>query len=153
MNQSTFRKIPFIIWMIVITVLAVIPHADDGIMVSTNFTVSGMEKHIAGYFVAVLLCYYAYGKKENKGQRTKRQRSEVGNQRAEVVFIFLSGLFIFLYSVALEVAQFYLPYRTFNVYDIVANGVGVLLFVAIWSYRLRYTDDKDKRVKRIRGLR
>ena len=47
----------------------------------------------------------------------------------------------------LEVIQFILPYRTFNVYDIVANGVGVLLFVVIWSYRLRYTDDEDKRVK------
>ena len=53
----------------------------------------------------------------------------------------------------MEAIQFILPYRTFNVYDIVANGVGVLLFVAILSYRLRYTDDKDKRVKRIRGLR
>ena len=64
--------------MIVITVLAVIPHADDGIMVSTNVTSSGMEKHIAGYFLAALVCYYAYGKKENRGQR-----SEVGDRISE----------------------------------------------------------------------
>ena len=56
----------------------------DGIMVSTNFTVSGMEKHIAGYFVAVLLCYYTYGKKENRGQRSevRGQKTEDGDQRS-----------------------------------------------------------------------
>ena len=102
----------------VITVLSVIPHADDGIMVSTNVTTSGMEKHIAGYFVAALLCYYAYGKKD-EGLRKKNS------------FIFLSGFFIFLYSVALEAIQFFLPYRTFNFYDVVANGVGVVLFVVV----------------------
>ena len=48
-----------IIWITTITVLAVIPHSDDGIMVSSNATSSGMEKHIAGYFLAALLCYYA----------------------------------------------------------------------------------------------
>ena len=130
MGVKFLIRVMFIIWVATITVLAVIPYADDGIMVSTNVTSSGMEKHIAGYFLAALLCYYSYGKKENRGQR----------QRSEVVFIWLSGLFIFLYSVALEAIQFFLPYRTFNKYDIVINGVGVLLFVILWSYRLRFTD-------------
>jgi VanZ family protein len=43
-----------------------------------------------------------------------------------------AGLLIFLFSVVLEIVQFYLPYRTFNVYDVVANGVGILSFFIIW---------------------
>jgi len=56
----------------------------------------------------------------------------LGSQRSEVVFILLSGLLIFLYSVALEIVQFFLPYRTFNMDDIAANASGVFLFVVIW---------------------
>lgn len=59
------------------------------------------------------------------------QWSGVRGRRTEVVFIFLSGLLIFLYSVVLETIQFFLPYRTFNVYDIVANGIGILGFVVV----------------------
>ena len=49
--------------------------------------------------------------------------------RKKISLIFLPGMFIFLYSAVLEAIQFFLPYRTFNVYDVVANGVGVVLFV------------------------
>ena len=45
------------------------------------------------------------------------------------------GLFLFLYSIAVEIAQHFLPPRTFDVYDITANGagivVGLLVFVLI----------------------
>jgi len=44
----------------------------------------------------------------------------------------LSGLLIFLYSVALEIVQFLLPYRTFNIKDITANAYGVFIFDFIW---------------------
>lgn len=50
-------RLAFVIWIGTITVLAVIPHADDGIMVASNVTPSGMEKHIVGYFLATLLLY------------------------------------------------------------------------------------------------
>ena len=42
MSVKILLKTLFIIWMMVITVLSVIPHADDGIMVLTNVTTSGM---------------------------------------------------------------------------------------------------------------
>jgi len=45
----------FVVWIVAITVLAVVPHADDGIMVASNITPSGMEKHVVGYFVGALL--------------------------------------------------------------------------------------------------
>ena len=102
-----------------ITIMAVIPHADDGIMVSTNVTSSGMEKHIAGYFVAALLCYYGF-------------------KRDGILFILMCGFLIFLYSVVLETVQFFLPYRTFNVYDVVANGLGIGVFCLIYFAKTNY---------------
>jgi len=52
-----------------------------------------------------------------------------------ISFVVWAGLLIFLYSVILEVVQFYLPYRTFNVYDVVANGAGMVIFVIVWMVR------------------
>ena len=116
---NMLARLAFVVWIVTITVLAVVPHSDDGLMVSSNVTPSGMEKHIVGYFLATLLFYYGF----------KRKR---------VYFVWFSGLVIFGYSVALEFVQFFLPYRTFNPYDILGNGIGILIFVAIWmSYSAR----------------
>ena len=59
-------------------------------------------------------------------------KAEDGGRRSKFTFIWMSGLLIFLFGVVLEVVQFYLPYRTFNVYDVVGNGVGILALVFIW---------------------
>ena len=37
-----------------------------------------------------------------------------------------------MFSVALEIVQFYLPYRTFNPVDIAANGFGIGFFIICW---------------------
>jgi hypothetical protein len=39
-------RLVFVVWIVTITVLAVIPHSDDGLMVASNVTPSGMEKHV-----------------------------------------------------------------------------------------------------------
>ena len=44
-------RLAFVAWLGAITVLAVVPHAEDGLMVKSNVTASGMEKHVVGYFV------------------------------------------------------------------------------------------------------
>jgi len=125
-------RIIFIFWMMAITVLSIVPHQDDSIIEKSNITESGMEKHFIAYFIAAFLCYYAFDKKEDGGQR-----SEVGSQRSEVTFIWMSGLLIFLYGAVLEIIQFFLPYRTFNVKDVVANTSGIILFVVTWSLYLQ----------------
>jgi len=66
-----------------------------------------------------------------------------------IFFVLWAGLLIFLYSMALEGVQFYLPYRTFNVYDVVANGVGILSFVFIWV--MIYGRTQRGNVKRMTG--
>ena len=70
MSVNSLTRAMFVVWIVVITVLAVIPHADDGLMVSSNLTSSGMEKHVAGYFVGALLLYYGFRGWGNGRQRT-----------------------------------------------------------------------------------
>ena len=63
----------------------------------------------------------------------RQEKIEDGGHRSGVSFVLCSGLLIFLFGVVLEVVQFYLPCRTFNVYDVVGNLVGILSFVFIWA--------------------
>jgi hypothetical protein len=122
MNHKTLIRIAFIIWMIAITVLSVLPYSDDGI-VSYKLTGSGMVVHFVGYFVAAGLLYWAY-------------------RRDSISFILFCGLIIFVFSVALEVVQYYLPFRTFNLVDIAANGLGIGLFVFLWAVDQRFVKMK-----------
>jgi len=97
-----------------ITVSSVIPRANDDGMLSLKLTESGIVVHFMAYFIAAVLLYLAYGK--------------------DTLFsILISSFTIFMFSVSLEVVQFYLPYRTFNPVDIAANGGGVVFFVICWG--------------------
>ena len=71
------------------------------------------------------------------GQRTDPQITQIRGkgQRAEGFYIWLCGFVIFGYSVVLEGVQIFLPYRTFNPYDIVGNGIGVGAFCLIYLAR------------------
>ena len=114
MSFKILTRVIFIFWMMAITVLSIMPHQDDSIIEKSNITESGMEKHFIAYFIAAFLCYYAF-------------------KKDHIVFILLSGCYIFFYSFALEALQFFLPYRTFNIKDVVANASGIILFVVIWG--------------------
>ncbi len=50
-------------------------------------------------------------------------------------------LFISVYSIILEAIQYFLPYRTFNLYDILASligiAVGAVLFFLYRSFKFR----------------
>jgi glycopeptide antibiotics resistance protein len=104
-------KAAFIGWGISIVAAHLV--ASNNVMASIRLTSSGFVLHCAGFFVGMVLCWLAFDKKS-------------------ISFILWAGLLIFLSSVILEGVHYYLPYRTFNVYDIVANGVGIGLFVVVW---------------------
>ena len=104
----------FAIWAMAVTALSVISYpGSNELLMSVKLTSSGFVMHCIAYFVGILLCCRAFDKKN-------------------ISFVLWAGSFVFLFSVVLEIVQFYLPYRTFNVYDVVANGVGVMLFVVVW---------------------
>ena len=119
-------RLLFVLWTMAVASLSVISYpGSKDLLMSVKLTSSGFVVHGVAYFVGVLLCYFSFTKKN-------------------ISFVVWAGLLIFLYSVVLEVVQFYLPYRTFNVYDVVGNGVGILIFVVVWmlfvSHRPTQTD-------------
>ena len=71
--------------------------------------------------------------------------TEDGGRRTEGFYIWLCSLVIFGYSVVLEFVQLFLPYRTFNPYDIFGNGIGVGAFCLIFLARRRQGAEKKAR--------
>ncbi len=112
-------RIAFIIWMLVITVLSVLPYSGGDGVASYTLTGSGMVVHFVAYFVAAGLLYWAY-------------------KRDSISFILFSGFLIFVFSVILESVQLWVPFRTFNPVDIAANGLGIGLFVLVWAVDQRF---------------
>ena len=107
----------FVLWVVAVTVLSVLSYSvSNDLLMSVKFTSSGFVVHGIAYFVGMLLCFLAFDARN-------------------ISFVVWAGLLIFLYSVILEVVQFYLPYRTFNVYDVVANGAGMVIFIIVWMVR------------------
>ena len=110
-------KIAFIIWMLLLTIFSVLPDSNSGIIQLTSYklTSSGFFIHLFSFFIAASLCFKAF-------------------KHSSYNFILTSGIVIFLYSILLEVVQVFLPYRTFNYYDILANFVGIGLGIIIFIF-------------------
>ena len=107
----------FVLWVVAVTVLSVLSYSvSNDLLMSVKFTSSGFVMHGIAYFLGMLLCFLAFGAKN-------------------ISFVVWTGLLVFLYGVILEVVQFYLPYRTFNPKDIIANTLGIFFFFAIWLVR------------------
>ena len=120
MNIRVLVRSLFAIWAIAVAVLSVISYpGSKDLLMAVKLTSSGFVIHCVAYFVGMLLCFLAFDAKN-------------------ISFVVWAGLMIFFFSMILEIAQFYLPCRTFNVYDVVANGVGILSFVFIWVLFLRH---------------
>jgi hypothetical protein len=107
-------RIMFVFWVAGVSVLSVLScSVGNDLLVSIKVTSSGFVVHGFAYFVGMLLCLIGFNMKS-------------------IYSVLRAGFLILLYSVVLEFVQVYLPRRTFNVYDIAANGAGILLFVLIW---------------------
>ena len=105
MNMKLMKSTIFIVWIVAITALSVMPYSKQGI-VSLKLTGAGMFLHFIAYFAGSALFFWFFRK----------------NTLFSILF---SSFSIFMFSVVLETAQYYLPYRTFNPIDIAANvGVG-----------------------------
>ena len=110
-------RVLFFIWLGLIVFFSVVPHGsgDQSFLSRMSLTRSGFFQHVFGYLVLSALACLVFEKKR--------------------LWLCLVG--IVLLGGFLEVVQFYLPYRTFNVYDVVANGVGMVLFFALFVIFVR----------------
>lgn len=95
----------FFLWLIIITTLSVIPFPDNSLTIS----VSDKLIHFIAYFMTTLLLTLAF-------------------KQGKILFLFFYGFLVFFYSTAIELVQFFLPYRDFSAGDIVANISGILSF-------------------------
>ena len=104
-------KILFFIWFGLIVFFSVVPNSagDQSLLAKMALTSSGFFQHVFGYFVLTVLAFFAFGKKR--------------------FWLYLVG--IVLMGVLFEGVQYVMPSRTFNWYDVVANCLGVLLFVVV----------------------
>ena len=108
-------KVLFFIWFGLIVFFSVVPNSagDQSFLAKMALTKSGFFLHVFGYFVLTGLAFFAFAKKR--------------------LWLYLMG--IVLIGVLFEAVQYVMPTRTFNVYDVVGNGVGILSFVVIMLKR------------------
>ena len=107
-------KILFFMWFGLVVFFSVTPNSagDQSFLARMALTKSGFFQHVFGYFVLTALAFLAFEK--------KRLWSYL------VGIVLIGGLF--------EGVQYVMPSRTFNWYDVVANGVGIVAFVFIWVF-------------------
>ena len=102
------RKILFYLCLCLIVFFSIIPQdVNSSLLSGMRFTKSGFFQHVAGYFVLSALAWKSFAKNN--------------------IWIILAGIFIM--SAGLEIVQYVLPSRTFNIYDLLANLAGVLVVV------------------------
>ena len=79
-----------------------------------RLTESGFFMHSLAWFVAALVGFQAF------------------------VQNWATLFFLLLYSTALEYLQYFIPYRTFNIMDIIANVCGLALWLAAALFLRRF---------------
>jgi glycopeptide antibiotics resistance protein len=112
MNVKILTRIIFIVWALAIAIFSIIPYPYYNKVEYGNVIGAGLVIHFVAYFILMWICYFALAK--------------------DKVFLLLSGIYVFLCSMALEVVQLYLPFRVFNIKDVYANALGISSFFVIW---------------------
>lgn len=113
-------KTVFIIWMLLLTVFSVLPDFNSGAIRLTSYKLTSSGFFIHLFLIAAFLCSTAF-------------------KQSSFNIILISGVIIFFYSILFELIQIFLPYRTFNYYDILANFVGIALGSIIFVTYSKYT--------------
>ena len=120
-----FSKVIFFLWLLAITFVSLVDYSSiSGLGLSKGFG-TGFYLHIILYFIAAVLSFLALNKKQNKK-------------------MILTLIMLFVCGVIFEISQAYIPNRSFNLWDIVGNGLGLVAFYVfqeIWvplSQRIKY---------------
>ena len=98
---STIAKIVFGLYLLIFMYLGTVELSDE---VAASF--NDLVAHGLGYALLMVVAVFAFANKSR--------------------FVALA-IFCFAYSVLIELIQYFIPYRTLSLADIVANGVGVLI--------------------------
>jgi len=125
--ENIFPKLLFFLWLSAITFISLVDYSSIGSITSIKAFGSGFWLHVAGYFVAGVLFFLAFGKTRKKG-------------------LLIALIALFLLGALFEVLQIPIPKRTFNPTDIVANGLGLAAFYVF--YQIVYLAQRRKDAKK-----
>ena len=112
MLEPVVRRTLFWLLVCIVLVLSVTP----AVGIQTSFSFSDKVAHFAAFFVLSFLFLLAY---------------RFSNP------ILTSLLFLSLFGLGIEVIQYFLPYRSFNLFDFVADILGVLFGAVLYRVFLR----------------
>jgi VanZ family protein len=113
---------PAIVWSVIVLILTLIPGEK-----LPDVPIFGIDKVVHFFIFGLLMILTAFGL-----YKISRQANSIQNP------ILISLLYSTLFGIMIEVIQPYVPNRSFSVYDIIANVIGVGLgYVAfnIWKRR------------------
>jgi VanZ family protein len=114
-NKSTI-KFCFYLYLLLLAFLSLLiggQNAENNILHKLSITDSGFFLHVVAYFVASVLGVLTIAKRGLKK-------------------ILLILILIFLYGYLLEILQYFFPFRTYNFNDILANGLGIVIYLLIY---------------------
>ncbi len=123
MNVKLITRIIFVVWALTIAIFSIIPYPFYNKVEYGNVIGAGLVIHFVAYFIIMWLCYFVLPK--------------------DRMLLAISGISVFLCSIALEIVQIFLPFRTFNIKDVYANALGVFSFYVIWIVYFRIVNSKE----------
>ena len=121
MKGKSIIKILFYLYLVLLTCFSLLVNGqttEEGIIQKLSVTDTGFVLHVIAYFVAAMLGSFVYSKKSRSS-------------------FFLVLISIFFFSYLLEIIQYFHPHRAYNLTDVAANGIGIVLFYVFYQmYRL-----------------
>ncbi len=106
-HHPSLAKTAFFLWLAAIAFMSLYDYSSTEIIDVPKLFGSGFWIHVVGYFIGAFLfnCAFKFKKLSHH---------------------LLALLFLFLMGVLFEFAQLYVPGRTYNPHDVIANGVGLV---------------------------
>jgi hypothetical protein len=122
---KVFSKIIFFLWLFAIAFFSLVDYSSISRIGLSKGLGTGFYLHILFYFIAAVLSFFAMNKKQTNK-------------------LILILLILFVCGIVFEILQVYIPNRSYNPWDIVGNGLGLVAFYVFqefWvplSQRIKY---------------
>ena len=112
----TFKrlKVFFIAYTTIIVLLAILPINNSGSVINNTYIVSVRLDYLLHFAIFLPWMFLLWKIAEVSGK----------NNFYNTVLYILLGL---AFAVATEMIQYFLPYRAFNINDMIANGLGIMI--------------------------
>jgi len=108
LTTKRFYRVFAIVWLLVVAVLSLIP-VPKGVNMVSDKTI-----HFFFYLITSMIVYLS-----------------ISNEKF-VRSLSITVISVLFYGIFLEVLQSLVPYRTFSIYDIIANTLGIVTYIVFY---------------------